>query len=56
MSGNFTKEEIIEIRKYLGEMFIAIKPGLRSKLVGRLNDIYLFLSAAEKVAPNEKGG
>jgi hypothetical protein len=52
--GDFTKEEIGEVRKSLDEMFEAIPKSKRMFFIGHLNDVHLFLSAAEKIAPAEK--
>ncbi len=52
--GEFTKEEIIETRRSFEEVFKALSKNKQREFLGHANDVYLFLSAAEKVAPNEK--
>lgn len=51
--GEFTKEEIVEVRKSFDEILEALPKSKLAKYLGHANDIYLFLSAAEKVAPKE---
>lgn len=52
--GEFTKEEAQAVQKILDELFEGIPKSRRMNYIGHLNDIALFLSAAEKAAPNEK--
>lgn len=52
--GEFTKEETIEVCKSFDEILEALPKSKLANYLGHANDIYLFLSAAEKVAPNEK--
>lgn len=52
--GDFTKEETIEVRISFDEIFKALSKNKQREFLGHANDIYLFLSAAEKVAPNGK--
>lgn len=49
--GQFTKEEARETRKSVEEMFDAIPKRKRFDFIGHLNDVMLFLDAAEKAAP-----
>lgn len=52
--GQFTKEEVAETEKSFGEIFDALSGRKRIEFMGHANDIYLFLGAAKKVAPDEK--
>lgn len=54
--GKFTKEEVVEVRKSFREIFTALSKPKKMEFLGHANDVYLFLSAVEKVAPNEKKG
>ena len=51
--GQFTKEEIQKTCNAVDEIFEALPRSKRLNFLGHLNDIYLLLSAAEKVAPSE---
>lgn len=51
--GEFTKEEATETEKALEELMKAIPKSKLPEFIGHFNDIFLFLSAAKKVAPNE---
>ena len=51
--GEFTKQEASRTREAVDEMFEAIPKSKRMGYMGHLNDILLFLSAAEKAAPDE---
>lgn len=51
--GEFTKEEAVEVRKSFDEIFKALSRSKQMEYLGHANDVYLFLSAAEKVAPSE---
>ncbi len=51
--GQFTKEEAQETQKALNEMFRALSAPKRQEFLGHFNDISLFLTAAQKVAPDE---
>mgnify|MGYP001578259743 CR=1 FL=1 len=53
MQGEFTKEEIIEVGKSFEEIYLALSKNKQRVLLGNANDIYLFLSAASKIAPPE---
>jgi len=53
--GEFTKQEIEETRKSVQEMWDALTKNKRMEFFGRLNDVFLFLSAAGKYAPDELG-
>jgi hypothetical protein len=52
--GDFTKEEAKATEEAVKELFDAIPKSKRMGFVGHLNDIYLFLGAAGKAAPNEQ--
>jgi hypothetical protein len=52
--GEFTKEEAAETKKAVDEIFDAIPKSKRGNFLGHLNDIFLFLEAAEKAAPPAK--
>ena len=45
--GEFTKEEAVE------EMFEGLSKKKQGDFLGHLNDIQMFLSAAQKAAPEE---
>lgn len=49
--GEFTKEEAKETTVAFTEVFKALPKAKQGKFIGHANDIYLFLSAAEKAAP-----
>jgi len=51
--GEFTKQEAAEIEKAVGRIYDDLPKGKKVDAIGDLNDIYLFLSAAKKVAPDE---
>lgn len=51
--GEFTKWEAKRIREAVEDMFEGIPKTRRMGYIGHLNDILLFISAAEKVAPDE---
>ena len=51
--GQFTKEEARETATAVTEMFNALPKGQRGQFLGHLNDIALFLSAAERATPAE---
>jgi len=51
--GQFTKEEAEQTKKAVEEMFNAIPKSRRMGYIGHLNDIFLFIEAAHKVAPAE---
>lgn len=53
--GDFTKEEVRETKKSVEEMFDALPKSKRFDFIGHLNDVMLFLDAAEKAAPGEMG-
>lgn len=52
--GEFTKEEAKQTTETFKELFDALPKKKQMEFIGHANDIYLFLSAAEKAAPNEK--
>jgi hypothetical protein len=49
--GEFTKEEAKRVQQIVEEVFEAISQKRRGHYFGHLNDIFLFLEAAEKAAP-----
>ena len=51
--GEFTKVEAAETEKAVDEMFKALSKPKQAEFLGHLNDIFLFLAAAKKVAPDE---
>jgi hypothetical protein len=51
--GKFTKEEAEQTKKAVEEMFNAIPKSRRMEYIGHLNDILLFIEAAQKAAPSE---
>ena len=51
--GEFTKSEAKETVEAFTEVFNAIPKKKQMEFIGHANDIYLFLSAAEKSAPEE---
>lgn len=51
--GEFTKQEVGHVKEAVDEMFEAIPKSKRMGYIGHLNDIFLFLSAAEKAALDE---
>jgi hypothetical protein len=51
--GEFTKEEAHATIKAVEELHAALPKGRRADFIGHLNDIYLFLQAAEEVAPEK---
>jgi len=48
--GEFTAEEAVFVKKCVEEIFAEVPNAKKPKFIGHLNDIFLFLSAAEKVA------
>jgi hypothetical protein len=52
--GQFTQEEAKSVREEVAEMFDALPKKKQFDFVGRLNDIDLFLIAAQKIAPSEE--
>lgn len=51
--GEFTKQEAKETRTAVQEMWEALTKNKRMEFFGHLNDVLLFLDAAEKHAPDE---
>ena len=49
----FTKEEAVKASQSFDEIFKALSRSKQMEYLGHANDVYLFLSAAEKVAPSE---
>ncbi len=52
--GEFTKEEVKETKTAVGEIYNALANKKKAEFLGHLNDIFLFLQAAEIEAPNEE--
>lgn len=52
--GDFTKQEVQFVRKAFDEVFNALPKSKKFEFIGHANDIYLFLSKAERIAPEEK--
>ena len=52
--GEFTKQEAEATREAVEEMFNALPKTKQPFFIGHLNDIYLFLAAAKKNAPDEE--
>jgi len=50
--GDFTKEEAKATIEAVDEMFKALPKGKRAEYLGHLNDIMLFLEAAQREAPS----
>lgn len=51
--GQFTKEEAKETADAVKEVFEALPKKKQMEFIGHVNDIYLFLRAAERAAPSE---
>jgi len=51
--GEFTKQEATRTEEAVNELFEAIPKSRRFNYIGHLNDIFLFLAAAKKAAPDE---
>ena len=51
--GEFTKQEARATHEAFEEIFNALSEPKKREFLGHANSIYLFLSAAEKVAPEE---
>jgi len=51
--GQFTKEEAKATREAFDEIINSLSRNKKMEFIGHMNDIYLFLSAAEKAAPAE---
>lgn len=51
--GEFTKEEADETIKAVEEMYKALSRAKQGEYLGHLNDIFLFIEAAQREAPNE---
>lgn len=53
--GEFTKEEAAETETAFKEVFQALSKKKQMEFLGHANDIYLFLGAAKKAAPDTLG-
>ena len=51
--GQFTKEEAAATVTTVGEMYKALSKLKQAEYIGHLNDILLFVEAAQREAPNE---
>ncbi len=49
--GDFTKEEARQTKQAVDEIFTALPKSRKLDFVGHLNDVFLFLEAAERNAP-----
>ena len=52
--GDFTKDEATFVEEAVDEMFKALSKPKQMEFLERLNNIFLFLMAAKKVAPTEE--
>lgn len=52
--GDFTKEEAVATEEAVNEIYKALSRPKQMDFIGHLNDIFLFLGAAKKAAPEEK--
>jgi hypothetical protein len=52
--GEFTKQEAQSVKEAVDEMFDALPKSKKMDYIGHLNDIFLFLEEAIRVAPEEK--
>ena len=55
MNTRFTKEEAKRVYGLFDEIFSLLSKNKKVEYIGEANDIYLFLKAAESVAPSEAG-
>jgi hypothetical protein len=51
--GEFTKQETDETKKAVEEIYDALPKSKKFEFIGHLNDIFLFLEAAGRNAPDE---
>jgi len=52
--GQFTKEEAKEVKETVNEIFRALSKPKQRAYLSHFNEVFLFIEAAEKVAPTEK--
>lgn len=52
--GKFSKEEAEACDRALNEIMKAMPKSKSMDFIGHFNDLFLFLSAARKIAPSEK--
>ena len=52
--GKASKEEAASCSEALDEIMKALPKSKATELIGHFNDLFLFLSAAEKVLPSER--
>ncbi len=50
--GDFTHAEAIFVRTCIDEIFSALSKAKRAEFLGHLNDILLYIEAADKAAPS----
>jgi hypothetical protein len=51
--GEFTKSEAAATKQAVEEIFEALPKTKRAGYIGHLNDVFLFLEAAERAAPEQ---
>lgn len=51
--GEFTKQEARSTRQAVQEILDALSKNKKLEFLGHFNDIFLFLDAAERAAPDE---
>lgn len=51
--GDFTKQEARETKKAVEELYDALPKSKKMEFIGHLNDIFLFLEASERNAPDK---
>ena len=52
--GQFTKEEAKEVKEAVDEIFKALSKPKQREYLGHLNEVFLFIEAAERAAPTEE--
>lgn len=52
--GEFTKQEANAVKQAVEDMFKALSKKKRIEYIGHLNETFLFIEAAKKVAPEAK--
>ena len=53
--GDFTRAEAMETEEAFKEVFEALPKRKQMEFIGHANDIYIFLAAAKRAAPERKG-
>lgn len=51
--GDFTKQEADLVKKVAEEIYLALPKTKRREYLGHLNDVFLFIEAAKRAAPEE---